>query len=494
MEVSKKSLIFSKLGNKHPSTTKMNCFLLLFVLSFFAANSQSQVEKNWTIMYYAAGGNSSEVDLMNDVEEMKRGKKSQDYNLILQIDRAEGFSDDSTTLDGNFNDTRLYQIDWNEYQRLDGKEYLPEIGVDKSSDLNMADATVLKKFIQYCKKYYPAKHYLLIIRSHGDGISMCPDAEHGTKDYLYPAEISDVLSEEESVDILGLDVCSMAGLENFYQWRPNNNSFSANYIIASAPLSAAWAYDRLLERLTSTTSNNGNLDNNYFDSGKEKNLNPAKMTALDFSKLIMEEIYDSQRWASWVLCDNSLVQGVKEKIDEAAKLLAKEERSSILPNIESSFGYYHNISEDLEVAKLASPHLDAYDFWTRIANTQSLSTETCTKASEVCSLLDQMIVHSYYGRGYFPENQGFQNGKNGLFQVIPEGSRIYSKSNQAFWNHCNWFSPNNTSYDPKSYGKYDWCIDGSTKANAQVENFYELLDFLFDSSNDEHGGINQYRW
>ena len=108
-------------------------------------------------MHYAVGSNSSETDLLSDVAEMKRGKKSGDYNLILLIDRVEDFSEDATTLDGNFTDTRLYQIEHNSYQRLAGKEFLPEIGVDGSHDANMADALTLKKFIQYCKKYYPAK-------------------------------------------------------------------------------------------------------------------------------------------------------------------------------------------------------------------------------------------------------------------------------------------------------------------------------------------------
>lgn len=165
------------------------------------------------------------------------------------IDRIAGFSDDSTTLDENFSDTRLYEIKANSYTELDGMDLLPEIRIGRYDEINMSDAQVLKRFVQYGKSYFPADRYLLILRSHGNGMSMCPDAESGTMDRIYPGEISDVLTKAESVDILGLDVCSMAGLENLYEWRPGTTGFSADYIIASAPLSGAWAYDEILKRL-----------------------------------------------------------------------------------------------------------------------------------------------------------------------------------------------------------------------------------------------------
>ena len=100
-------------------------FFITSLLSISVVFSSAQnVRMNWTIIYYAAGGNSSETDLLSDIDEMKQGKISDDYNLIVLIDRVEGFSDDSTTLDGNFTDTRLYEIKNNSFVRLDGKDPL----------------------------------------------------------------------------------------------------------------------------------------------------------------------------------------------------------------------------------------------------------------------------------------------------------------------------------------------------------------------------------
>ena len=113
----------------HPANMK---YFVIILLSALVSTSCSQEIKNWTIMHYSVGSNSSETELLKDVDEMKRGKLSKDYNFILAIDRVEGFSDDATALDGNFTDTRLYQIEHNLYKRLDGEEFLPEIGVQQS--------------------------------------------------------------------------------------------------------------------------------------------------------------------------------------------------------------------------------------------------------------------------------------------------------------------------------------------------------------------------
>lgn len=467
---------------------------LIFLLSIIAGPSCSQDIKQWTIMHYAVGSNSSETDLLSDVEEMKWGKTSEDYNLILLIDRVEGFSEDATTLDGNFTDTRLYQIEHNAYNRLSGKELLPEIGVTGTYEANMADASTLKKFVQYCKKYYPARHYLLVLRSHGNGMGMCPDAEHGDRDHLYPAELTNVLTEEESVDILGLDVCSMAGLENLYQWRPENNAFSTDYVIASAPLSGAWAYDRILERLTVTAGEDVDSDTNHFDGGNESHLNPNDMNPLELSKLIFEEVYDSQRWSSWGLFDNSKITALKLAIDEAARAMAREEKAAIVEIIEKTLGYYHDASDNLETAQLAFPYLDAYHFWRQISTDVSFAGTTQNKAQEVCDLLDALVVHSYYGRGYLPETSNFVDGMSGIYQIIPQGNKLFSQTNRSFWSHCGWFSPYDQSSHENSYGQYDWCLDGAVKGNDQVDNFFELLDYLFDDANDETGGVNRYKW
>jgi len=467
--------------------------IVIILLLFIPLLLISQEKKAWTIMHYAAGSNSSEVDLLDDVGEMMQGKQSEDYDLILLIDRTAGHSNDSTTLGENFIETRLYRILQNAYEELDGKEFLSEIRPGNTHDLNMADANTLKLFIQYCKKYHPAENYMLILRSHGSGLSMCPDHESGKRDQLYPGEINDVLTKNESVNILGLDVCSMAGLENLYEWRPDGKSFGADYVIASAPVSAAWAYDQILGRLQSN-KDSSTTDENYFSQGKENNIDPKTMKPLTFAKMIMEEIYDNQPWASWGLFDNSQIGKVKSNIDDLSKYLVNEDPSILTDIINNALSYHHVFGDDTETARLTQPYIDAYDFFNKIANNKSLSDPSRKKAKIIGEHLDNLVLYSYYGRGYLPTISDFIEKKSGVYLILPLGNRIYSKSGASFWSHSNWFHPYNQEKIGNAYGMYDWCSDGATSGNLKVDNFFELLDFLFDINNDRNGGLNKYQW
>jgi clostripain len=454
-----------------------------------------QVENNWTIMHYAVGSNSSEIDLLDDMQEMKTGKTSEGYEVITLIDRTAGYSEDSIALGANFTDTRLYRFDGGTYEELDGGEILSSISMTSNEDLNMGDAHVLKNFIQFCKTNYPAKHYMLVLRSHGNGMGMCPDEESGVMDRLYPGELQNVLSGKESVDILGLDVCSMAGLENLYEWRPNKeNRFAADYVIASAPLSGAWAYDQILNRLQISKNSNVDLDDNHFSPGKEKILNPSIMTPREFGEMIMEEIFDNQPWASWGLFDNRHIFQAKNEIDKLAKLLSTESKNVIKDILTKALAYHHNTSDDILIAQLTFPYTDAYDFYRLIAQSKELRANTRSKAGDVLDIIDDLVLSSFYGQGFLPTTENFTEGKSGVYQILPLGHLVFSPTNGSFWSHTTWFHPHDKSNENHSYGQYDWCSDGAVEGNQKVDNFFEFLDALFDDSNDESGGVNKYRW
>jgi clostripain len=461
------------------------CFPLDACLSMTAPKADG-----WTILYYAVGSNSSETDLLSDVQEMMDGKIAGGYRLVLLIDRVAGYSEDSTTLGENFADTRLYEIDKKTYTELDGRDLLPELRIGRNDELNMADAHLLKQFIRYGKSYYPADHYLLIMRSHGNGMAMCPDGESGTMDRIYPGEIADVLTSDESVDILGLDVCSMAGLENLYEWRPGTKSFSANYIIASAPLSGAWAYDEILQRLQPV--NSPEIDRHV--DPELKTWNPRDISPLDFANLLFEEIQDNQTWSSWGLFDNTKIEDIKNSIDDLARSLALEDKSEVKKLIEKTLGYYHNISYNPEAAQLTAPYIDAGHFYDLISRNEAFQPITKLKASKVCVSLDDLVIRSFYGEGFLPSTKDFVSDKNGVYQIIPLGDHIYGPTGRTFWSHSTWFHPYDQASQENAYGSYDWCKDGAEPGNNQVDNFYEYLDFLFDDHNLDSGGVNNYQW
>ena len=465
----------------------------LLWLMICAQSSLAQPPNGWTIMHYAVGSNSSETDLLSDIGEMIRGKTSEGYEVITLIDRVEGYSEDATTLGENFTDTRLYQLDANTYEELDGGDILPEIDVHSLYEANMGDADLLKRFIQYCKTHYPANHYMLVLRSHGNGNSMCPDAEAGPADHLFPGELRDVLTQAESVDILGLDVCSMAGMENLYEWRPSLDVFSADYVLASAPLSGAWAYDEILGRLQESEKGLSQ-GSNHFGGGPEKDLNPYEMTPHQFAELILEEIYDNQHWTSWGLFDNAAIEAAKKEMDELAKLLVQVEKATIMEIVKHTLDYSHDTDLSQEVSQLAFPYIDAYDFCQKVSQHQDIKEACHSQAKAAAAAIDKVVIQSFYGQGFLPPAPDFEEGKQGLYLIFPFGDKVFSQSGRTFWSHTAWFHPDAKADIPNAYGLYDWCSDGAISGNGQVDNFFEYLDFLFDKKNDADGGGNGYRW
>ena len=126
---------------------------------------------------------------------------------------------------------------------------------------------------------------------------------------------------------------------------------------------------------------------------------------------------------------------------------------------------------------MALPYADAADLLQRIA--ESHANENAKAAAQrVVEAIDALVVKSYHGLGFFPAFNNFQNGVNGVYIVGPL-NKIYSKSSKHFWSHCGWYSPDDKSNDPHSFGLYRWCTDGATAGNGLVENWYELLNAMY---------------
>lgn len=123
-----------------------------------------------TIMYYCDADNNLEPSLLNDIQEMKKGYvNNTNLNLITLVDRSSKYSNDKRVFGENFDDTRLYKIEHNKTQRLNGGNEFPEITLNSNYEANMGDADTLKKFINYCKANYKADKYVLIMSNHGGG-------------------------------------------------------------------------------------------------------------------------------------------------------------------------------------------------------------------------------------------------------------------------------------------------------------------------------------
>lgn len=458
--------------------------------------SSGKSKNHWTIIYYAGGCNSCEETIMDDIAEMKRGfVNDQGLELVMLIDRVAGFSDDSSVFGEDFTDTRLYRITHNKTERLDGAAEFSEITKTSQYDANLGDAHTLKKFIRYCKSHYPADQYALIIYSHGIGPWVCYDDE-SNRDAIYTAEFTDVLSSKEAVDVMGLDVCSMGGVENLYQWRPGNGSFNAKIVIASAPSTGPWAYDKIFERLRGGDGDNGEPDTTL--GGKEKYFNPSTMTALDLASVIFEEIRDGQPEECWSCYDLTRVEALKKAVDILAQNLAKEAKKE---DVEACRGlgrpktiFYPQA--EMNRMLLGEPYFDVYGLAKNLSLSDKFSGAIKTSAEAVARSADDVVLYSYAQADDYP---GFEDGKHGLYIFYPLGD--WKVQGKPHWAYQYWYSPLDMTKEPplesqriRPYGKYFWCKDGAKPGNSHIENWFELLDSWYDTGNGKDGGLNKYRW
>jgi|GEM_PF-3663946 len=150
--------------------------VLMFALGacLYSDSTDDEPEKEWTIMYYGAGDNDLEEQLMADISEMETVDVSKKANIVVLMDRY--YNEDEEGAE-DWSDTRAYEIHfegryYNEKLGADSKRIgIHDLGISTSTtnELNMGSSETLEKFIGFCKNNYPARKYALVISDHGDG-------------------------------------------------------------------------------------------------------------------------------------------------------------------------------------------------------------------------------------------------------------------------------------------------------------------------------------
>lgn len=114
-----------------------------------AGQSQTNAEKNWTILVYGAGDNNLRNIEIISLSEMMRADSSDKINVLLQLDLPD-------------KGTIRFLVKKNNTTQKDASTLLGELG-----HLNSADPNTLANFISWGIKNYPAKHYALFLQDHG---------------------------------------------------------------------------------------------------------------------------------------------------------------------------------------------------------------------------------------------------------------------------------------------------------------------------------------
>lgn len=449
-----------------------------------AADAPKQAE--WTILFYGAADNSCEDTIVDDVADMAEGfVDGQGVKLLVMLDRSPSHSA-KPVFGEDFSGTRLYDVRHGGATRLKGGEEWPAIQGHDSDEVDVGDARTLASFVRFGKAHFPARRYALVFYSHGNGKAMCgDDASSGNE--LFPAEISGELEERDSVDLLVFDVCSMAGIENAYEWRRREGSFGADALVASASVSGPLPYTPILRRLKAGGGASTAADTT--EGGVERDLDPARTDALTLARMILEEKRDDvvdrgpefaarRSFESWIVLDLARAADAKTAIDRWAAGLATDEAEERLTHLRGRRGgelamHYMPRGEDTWATM---PFFDLYEIARRDRDAAADPAEEA-RAKAVVDATDALVSASFGLADY----AGFEEGRHGLWLLFPDGDgeeRIGGKTRPQ-WQAFSWYSGDDVSSVEGAYGRYAWCRDGRASRAGEVGNWHQRLEAWF---------------
>ncbi len=146
-------------------------FLVVFTNSY--QHALCQISKEWTVMVYLNADNNLEEFGLDNFMQMSQVGSSDKVNIIVQMDRNGKYA--------------FTQPQWTQTLRFKvnkGTPPLPDSSVQDMGELDMASPAVLKDFLTWSIKSYPAKKYMLIIWDHGDGWRLY-DTKESSADSVY---------------------------------------------------------------------------------------------------------------------------------------------------------------------------------------------------------------------------------------------------------------------------------------------------------------------
>jgi hypothetical protein len=222
-------------------------------------------------MVYMNGKNTLEAAALDDFESMAKVGSTDSVNLVVELGRPEKHPYD--TGDGDWRGVMRFRV-------TKGISPLPANAINPNDvtvlHSNMGDAATLAAFVDWAESLYPAKKYMLLIWSHGQGwriqlsrsrlrtsrnlylklaafdesarVNAVPDDLRGgfrsvsiDEDYgrpMYNRDIEDKL-QGRHFEIIGFDACLMGMIETGYALRN-----VATLMVATEELSpdAGWKY------------------------------------------------------------------------------------------------------------------------------------------------------------------------------------------------------------------------------------------------------------
>ncbi len=190
--------------------------------------------ESWTFLVYMVADNNLETAALDDIVEMADVGSTAKLNIVVQVDRAQGYTEDGLGELPNWTSTKRLRV-------LPGAlEQLSDLG-----ELNMGDPRSLSAFITWGVKTYPADRYALIFWDHGAAWpGFGGDNSTESDDLLTLAELKSGIqtgmtaSGLKQFALIGYDACLMATYEVAVAMKP-----FGEYLLASEELEPGHGWD-----------------------------------------------------------------------------------------------------------------------------------------------------------------------------------------------------------------------------------------------------------
>lgn len=205
---------------------------------------------DWTYMVYMAGDNNLSAAAIEDINEMESVGSSARVNVVVQAEFSPIYSPEVPGLKGRDGiDIGLgggTLIPLNTQPTVRGRIIRDfNTGVISSpltsvgSNLDMGKAETLEAFIRWSKQNHPARHYALVLWSHGDGWKVRRDvggivskgalADDSSGSFMSVQDIAGAIKNSGiKLELLNFDACLMAMYEVAHAF-----SGLADYLVAS---------------------------------------------------------------------------------------------------------------------------------------------------------------------------------------------------------------------------------------------------------------------
>jgi hypothetical protein len=382
----------------------------------------------WTIMVYLDADNNLEPYGIEDFNEMEGvDLENSGINVVVLMDRIPGY--DSSN--GNWTDTRVFHVEYDPLGPDNTDIVSPEVFCPNLylrpgfyHELNMGDPAVCSAFIDFCKIYYPADNYFLILWDHGDGwmkksISgsssyttkgVCYDESTSGYDRLYTKELGDAV-RDKGLTVIGFDACFEGMLEVAYEIRND-----ASYMIASEETEDAdgWEYDDWLSTFASSGQSAEDLYTEvitaYFN--RYKDVTGATLSAVDLSQIdaLMTEMNNFSD-AVYSAITNSTIQS--------------QVQDTLLTKVEKFWDYYSGYGD---------VNLDIYDLAYVIKNDYDIAD---SEADDLMTAVTNVVVDEWHNTTDTGDD-GNPNANGIAIHCCPIEAYFVTYISPAYLNGYNW--------------------------------------------------------